>query len=84
MLVRSKVKSQGKHALRPKAGRNNDTTMQKAQINHMRKTRTNNRNIQITLSPFSPGSPGFPGTPWNKQTHALENDSPGTYLAALH
>lgn len=28
----------------------------------------NNRNIQITLSPFSPGSPGFPGTPWKKHS----------------
>ena len=36
-------------------------------IHHMLlKTQANNRNIQITLSPFSPGSPGFPGTPWNK------------------
>lgn len=36
---------------------------------HAAQTQANNRNIQITLSPFSPGSPGFPGTPCNKHRH---------------
>lgn len=31
-------------------------------------TQANNRNIQITLSPFSPGSPEFPETPWKNKT----------------
>lgn len=38
-------------------------------LSHAAQTQANNRNIQITLSPFSPGSPGFPGTPCNKHQH---------------
>lgn len=46
---------------------------------HAAQTQANNRNIQITLSPFSPGSPGFPGTPWKTApTHGLEREPPQT------